>query len=620
MIDLSSKELKAVWVLENAKPDRSMWMNDLEFLYFITSAIQFSKLYPKIPRYLICTFEAYQFLDRLDIIYLFDGVDLGILSESDEIDRKAFWACAKLKAMRKISAPFIMMDNDFFFKEKVILDSDFEQYDIIASHEENGGGYYIGSDDPIFAKAGIADVYPRDYRGRAYNVSFLYIKDEKFAKEYADKGYDWMTKLSTVDSLHGGHMIFCEQKLLYDMKVAAGSSCKLLIPDLFDCKEYKFEVGADGSKSNVHLMVDHLGPIKRSIEGSHSDYTRKRGEVLNVIKDYHNLKHIFKASKMLSEDKHKNSGKFYLSKRLNPKASETPIKHYNSNKDFCVVYTLWEERHYIPYLKYSIMSLLISTDVSRESDILIFVTEDLYDIAIYNLGNLVSEECFVKMEDFTPYKYGVITHPKLTKYDRVMLLDSDLFFLGQRSIFFMIKKFYSHSDQENVLFMIDNKIKAREVFWSRKDNLCKSLSNEEYLPFFQKRCGHDVENMLESNWWLSPMVIYNNRHHFKEEGYGDYVIDNLWQCQMCDETVFLTWAHKEKYRIQNTDMFVTVSDKYKVGEIIGMRGYHPIVGVNTTSHSNEELIREIEQNYDTFIKFRKKNESDTCKLDGTVLP
>jgi hypothetical protein len=624
-MDLNSKELKAVWVLENAKTDRTMWMNDLELLYFVTSVIQFTKFYPTVPRHLICTHEVYQFLERLDILYFFNGIDLSILSESDQIDRKPFWACAKLKAIRKISAPFVMMDNDFFFKEKMIMDSDFEKYDIIVSHEENGAGYYITSDDPVFAKAGIANVYPKDLGGRAYNVSFLYIKDEDFAKRYAETGYDWMHKLSAInDNIHGGHMIFCEQKLLYDMKIAEDALCKLLIPDLFDCRRQSFR-SSNGTQSGIHQMLDHLGPVKRNIEGSIHDYRRKRGEVLSVIKDYENLKHVFKATKMLDENKLKNSGKFYLSKKLNAYAKETPIKHSNEGKDFCVVYTLWEERNYLPYLKYSLMSLLISTDVKRESDILIFVTEDLYEVAINNLGNLISEECFVKMEDFKPYKYGVITHPRLTKYEHIMLLDSDLFFIGRRDIFIYIKDFYKQKDHEKSLFMIKDIHSAKEIFWGRKKDLCKTLSKEEYIPFFQKHCGESADQLLKAGnwWWLSPMVIYNNRYHFREKGYGDYVIDNLWHRQMCDETVFLMWAYRERYKILDTDTFIKVSDKYERDPRITLRAYHPIVGDNTTDYSNEEMIKQIEENYNTYVRLfekRKQNESNTRKLDGTFFP
>jgi hypothetical protein len=407
------------------------------------------------------------------------------------------------------------------------------------------------------------------------------------------------------------------------MIAAESKSCKSMIPDLFDCRRQSFK-SSDGTQSGIHQMLDHLGPIKRTIEGSIHDYNRKRGEVLDAIKDYENLKHVFNASKILNESKI-NSSKFYLSKKLNAYAKETPIKHSNEGKDFCVVYTLWEERNYLPYLKYSLMSLLISTDVKRESDILIFVTEDLYQVAINNLGNLISEECFVKMEDFKPYKYGVITHPCLTKYEHIMLLDSDLFFIGRRDIFTLIKSYYRQPGQEKSLFMIRDVHSSKEIFWSRKKDLCKTLSKEEYIPFFQKHCGEAADQLLKPGnwWWLSPMVIYNNRYHFREKGYGDYVIDNLWHRQMCDETVFLMWAQKEQYPILDTETFVKVSDRYEREPHISLKCYHPIVGVNKTSYSNEEMIKQIEENYNTYIRLfekRKQNESNTRKLDGTVLP
>jgi hypothetical protein len=604
MMNLKSDELKALWVFENAKLDRAMWMNDLEFLYLVASVVQFKKYHPGIPCYLICTSEVYMFLEILDVIYLFDGVDLEILREEDSIDRKPFWACSKLKAMRKVSAPFVMLDNDFFFKEKVLLNNDFENYDVMTSHEESGPGYYILSDNPVFEKAGITDTYPKDHNGRAFNVSFLYIKNDDFRKRYSERAYDWMTKLSLSRSqLHGGYMIFCEQKLLYDMIKSENVSHRALIPDILNCMSQRFI-----TTSPVQQAIDHLGPTKRLIESDNNQYTKKKSDVLLAIKDYENLKHIFKASKLLYENLKKNDGKFYLSQKLNPWVDETPIKHFNKpTNTIAVVYTLWEEKRYLPYLKYSLISLIISTDVSRVSDIIIMVTEDIHHVAVKYLSNLVDENCFVKIEDFKPFKYGAITHPRLNQYDQIVLLDTDAFIIGRQSLFLNIQNYFSREDSK--IFMVPCPEKASNTFWSRKDALCKTLNNEDYLEFFHRHAGKEqVDSYLNSqNWWISPMVVYNNRKHFKEEGFGDYVLENIWYRQMCDETVFIMWALKHNYEIFTTDFFVPIKDRYTRELHSSIRGYHPIVGDNTMDYSNEEMIKEIERNYELHLRNLNRN-------------
>jgi hypothetical protein len=619
MMDLKSADLKALWVFENAKLNRAMWMNDLEFLYFVSSVIQFKKYHPGIPCYLICTSEVYSFLERLDVIYLFDGVDLDILREEDQIDRRAFWACSKLKAMRHVSAPFVMLDNDFFFKEPMLTKQDFE-YDVIISHEESGPGYYILSNNPVFKRVGIVDTYPVDYSGSSFNVSFLYIKNDDFRKRYCEKAYDWMTRLSPLGlELHGGHMIFCEQKLLYDIVKDESASCKRLIPDILDCKTQRFL-----TMSNSQKAIDHLGPTKRFIEGDQSRYIEKKSEVLNTIKDYENIKHIFRSTKILYEGIEKNDGKFYLGDKLNPWVSETPIKHFNNPENkIAVVYTLWEEKRYIPYLKYSLISLIISTDVNKVGDIIIFVTDDIHSTAIKCLGNLVDEKCFVKIEDFKPFKYGAITHPRLDQYDQIVLLDTDAFIMGRNALFTNIKKYFNVEDSK--IFMVPCKDNANDIFWSRRENLCKRIDVEDYLNFFYEYANKEkVDSYLKNGkWWVSPMVIYNNRKHFKESNFGKYVLQNIWHRQMCDETVFIMWAIERNYEILPTDVFVHVKDRYTREVHLPIRGYHPIVGENTTSYSNEEMITEIEKNYENFLRGLEKqnnNESNSRKLDGTVLP
>lgn len=596
MIDLKSTELKAIWVLENAKIDRKMWMNDLEFFYLMASVIQWKKFHPNVPCYLICTSEVYDFLAELDVIYIFDGVDIEILAEEDQIDREPFWACSKIKAMRKISVPFALIDCDFYFKQRLLIDSDFEN-DLIVSHKEDGVNYYILSDDPLIEKAGITDTYPKDIDGKSFNVSFLYIKNDSFKQKYVDTAYDWMTKLSRLeDKVHGGYMVFCEQKLLYDMAEAEGLRHKTLITDVYNCRGQKFH-----THSASQSKIDHLGPLKRHLQPSQENYIMRKANILNSIRDYNNLKHLFNASKRLDQWKTLNDGKFYLSEKLNPWIAPTPLHHQNdSSRSICVVYTLWQEKKYLSYLKYSLISLMISTDVNQISDILIFTDESTHSIVKGCLDNIISEDCIVMM-DFTPFKYGVITHPRLKEYEQIVLMDTDLFIMGKHDLFSKIQNYYNTTENRKI-FMMPTEEKAQKVFWDRKKNLCKSLNDEEYLQFYIDNTGEAATYFRDSNWWISPMVIYNNRYHFREPDYARYVFENLWNRQMCDETVFIMWAQKENYKIESTNFFIHVKDRYQREIHSQIKGYHPIVGVNTTDPSNEEMIKQIERNYEEYLK------------------
>lgn len=597
---LLHKELKAVWVLENARKNRNFYMPEIELLYMVASVIQWKKFNPNIPTYLICTYEVHQKFCELDLTYLWDHVDIDILNEGDSIDRGPFWACSKIKAMRKISAPFVMMDNDLYLtRGNVMTEEDFSEFGVVVSHRESGPGYYLLSTH--HSLAGLEGLYQPDLRGDSFNVSFLYIRDDDFRKRYCEKAYEWMTALSDGrPGVHGGHMIFCEQKLLYDMVVSEGVSHKAVISDVLDCNTAQFK-----TSSPSQLVLDHLGPKKRNI--NQDLLVRKKSDVLLAIKDYHNIKHIFLCLKKNDSEKIEHSGKFFLSCRLSPSIEESVLKHQNrADNKTCVVYSIWEEHRYISYLKYSLMSLISSTDVRARADIIIFISENLF-WAIKCLEGLVSAESFVVVKDVKALKYTLPTHPRLQKYSHVMMVDADAFFVGRSLVFQEIENFYSDPKRRRALFMMSDKLEASSVFWTRKKDLCKSLDEEAYEMLFRKRIGDEnYEQMMSQKWWISCVMIFT-QEHFREESFFSFMIEQMWFNQMCDETVFISWAAKRGYQIEDTERFFKCFDRYtpRPDQLVL---YHPIVGENTTSPSNEELISEIEKRYENLIKTRGNNQ------------
>lgn len=596
---LFDKELKAVWVFENSRKNRTFYITEVELLYLVASVTQWKKFNPKIPACLVCTPEVHQKFCDLDLIYLWDHVDIEILLEIDTIDRVPFWACSKIKAMRKISAPFVMMDNDLFLTQgNVMSEEDYRDLGVVVSHRESGPGYYLLSSNPSFA--GLEGLYPVDYTGSSFNVSFLYVRDDDFRSRYSERAYEWMTHLSDGRTdIHGGHMIFCEQKLLYDMVVSEKVPHKTVIAEAFDCRRNQFERVSLSQK-----LLNHLGPQKRHLESDPNLYTVKKSEVLFAIKDYYNIKHVFLALKRNEQNRYHAHGKFFLSSRLNPWIEPSHIKHENrAENKICVFYSLWEEYSYLPYLKYSLMSLISSTDVRAKADILIFVSENLHYTAIKCLEGLVSEESFVVIKDIKAFKYILPSHPRLQKYSYFMMLDSDAFFVGRNLVFKEIEEYYSRPDSPKTVFMVPDFHDASLVFYTRKKDLCKSLDNSEYESFFRKKMGNEnFEKMLSNKWWISCSMIYT-RDHFREEAFHTFVFEQLWLNQMCDETVFIAWAWKQGYEIENISRFFNCYDRFiKKPDLIAL--YHPIVGENTMARSNQELIELIEKNYDSLNKSR----------------
>jgi hypothetical protein len=245
--------MKAVWVLENFKGEFSM--PSIELRVFITSVVQWKRFYPNFETVLFCTQDVYQYLKSLDADSLWDQIDTDILETEDSVDRKRFWTAGKYKVMRGLDAPFVLMDCDLFLTQK-IDESTFEN-DLVVCHPENAEFYhYFWQKEHVFESVGIERL-PEDPEGKAWNVSFFYVKDQSFKDLYLETAWDWMERLSKYEGdeeWQNGYMLYCEQKLLYDLSLRSGIKTHYLKSGISD--ENPIHLGEE--KRREDLKTTHL--------------------------------------------------------------------------------------------------------------------------------------------------------------------------------------------------------------------------------------------------------------------------------------------------------------------------------------------------------------------------
>jgi hypothetical protein len=289
--------MKVIWVLENIKKDCKFFLPEIELLGLIASISNWKILYPETFTHLYCDSSVLEYLDKIEISNLWEEIHTTELDSPDLIDRKPFWAASKIKVIRNIEAPFIIMDCDLYFNKKSLNIESLSDFDVITNQIEDGVGYY-----PTKRDATIKDMKdPFKYRStHAFNVAFLYIGNEELRKNYTNLAYSWMESLSTKEGINGKHMIFCEQKMLkefsdlYDCKVAclADHSIKgaeeriplikgyeslgLNDSDYFHLHRLKSRV-----KNNTGLFLDTRSSIIRSIY----DLSQERSKIaFNALK------------------------------------------------------------------------------------------------------------------------------------------------------------------------------------------------------------------------------------------------------------------------------------------------------------------------------------------------
>lgn len=257
------KNLKAYWVADSTAP-----VSELDLIYLFLS-VNFWKKNQNTQTILFTDENHFNLYKKMEI-----WDEIRVFEFGNEIDKRSnkFWAAGKLQAMKNFETPFAILDLDMFFTDKIVFD-----VDIIAAHNEDGTGYYFDEHNPIIKKAGIVPLRRDSY---ALNVSFLYIKNKEFKDKYVNIALDWMKRISEIGDVEGGHMTFCEQKLLYDLVITENVSHKTIIPNESNCPQHRWIPELDESISPFH----HLSTRKHWVRKDEHLHRIEKSKVLFRLK------------------------------------------------------------------------------------------------------------------------------------------------------------------------------------------------------------------------------------------------------------------------------------------------------------------------------------------------
>lgn len=285
--------MRTIWILENIKKDEKFFLREIELICLIASVSNWKTIYPECKTVLYACPSVYIYLENLGILNLWDIIDVEKLSNDDPVDRKAFWAASKLKCIRSIEAPFVLMDCDLYFKRKCFEIGDLLKFDIVVNQIEEGANIYPSIRDRILRDT--VNQYPVKYGWRTThspNVSFLYIKDEVFKNEYAKTAWEWMEDLSQKfrgdPELNGKYMIFCEQKLLKEISDLREMKMAALSHNFYFNERRKIEKLPDTYGTfflDGTLDYLHLHNKKRSVITDKNLFLDVRSDIIQSIMD-----------------------------------------------------------------------------------------------------------------------------------------------------------------------------------------------------------------------------------------------------------------------------------------------------------------------------------------------
>jgi hypothetical protein len=168
-------------------------------------------------------------------------------------------------------------------------------------------------------------------------------------------------------------------------------------------------------------------------------------------------------------------------------------------------------------------------------------------------------------------------------------------------------------NSNNILMLASiRNLKVLDVFWGRKEVLCSDISNDEYQKMILDGTGMSNEKfsnwLLNDKWNMSGIFIYD-KMVFDNPKYHKYALSNSYNSQLCDETVWSTWAIAND--IQMIDIPEVTGFNYELYLDDTLNEYmdsnkslyllHPIVGDTLINDYAIDLLNKIREEFITYL-------------------
>ncbi len=217
----------AFWSLPNrARNGGEIVLPDYELLTLMLSALTWRRLNG--PIRLVTDSAGAAFFERAGLAGLWSEPPCTELDGMDaSLDPRLFWAAGKLEALRRTSAPCVLLDADLILWSNVgalLTDG------VVAAHREDLSPDVYPEPSVFSLDPGYAFPPEWDFSLPAANTAFLYLPDDGFKAYYTDEAFRFMC------ALRGGAdptvaMCFAEQRILPMCAAARGVSLRTLLRD-----------------------------------------------------------------------------------------------------------------------------------------------------------------------------------------------------------------------------------------------------------------------------------------------------------------------------------------------------------------------------------------------------
>lgn len=187
-----------------AKGKREVRAEDFDLYCTAFSALQWRKNGGEIT--MCCDSAFAEYYDKIGFSGVWNAINACVPDDLEGIDPLMFWAGAKLLALRKTTAPVVMIDTDFIAWKN----PEFGEALIAAHREELSDGIY----PPLSFFQTRGHILP-DFSENVLplNTAFLYVPDNDFKEFYTSQAIAFMKSATKCDD-YLKYMVFAEQRIV----------------------------------------------------------------------------------------------------------------------------------------------------------------------------------------------------------------------------------------------------------------------------------------------------------------------------------------------------------------------------------------------------------------------
>lgn len=276
--------MNTIWTYGNNDWNSEFKLTKLELITAFASITLWKYFYPNSTTYLYCDESVKEYLTKVDLIQFWDVVDTSFLQEQDVYKRKAFWTIDKIRLFQHIQAPFTFIDFDLYIKQRL---PEYTNYDYIVAFTEDTKQYY-----PYYYDNGFKSLkFPKEFTFKdiAHNTCIFYVSNSDITNKYTDMCLSYMRDINDVAGIHGGHSVFLEQTILYELSIVNQWKTKSIVNKKFNVlNEIWTDVDCDGMLSPIECesYFRHLSNDKRRLNETDKKVLLIKSEIIELTKKY----------------------------------------------------------------------------------------------------------------------------------------------------------------------------------------------------------------------------------------------------------------------------------------------------------------------------------------------